>query len=372
MTKRVLNYNSIPWSEEKEYMDSLPTPKDDIQRAYNKYKCECSTMGSKLILFFRNCAGFVLFWIYMVMPSKKIQCEEQYDVVIINGDKNKEDSVPDEYKDNYIHIPIEGKRSLKKGDKKVMFRVWKKHPFSYFFLTKIFIKLMVYSRAIQLYKPKQILCTSEASFTVPILTNYLEKQGIEHINFQHGLLAYKSRIAYSRFTKQLVWDKCFENALKKMHDDTEEFIIVSPKALNYPIKKELEEKGRYTYYLQEIDEDIIKSFAEFYYKWKEKGINLVLRPHPRYNDIDLIKKAIPDAEVEDISKVGIEDSINQSEYVIARGSTVLYQGKVMNKKVLIDDVSMRDSFEYLRDRVFEVWFENLEEYLLSNYLNKTT
>ena len=117
----------------KKYMETLKEPKDDIDRAYNKYKCEIFTLGSRGLIAIRNIAGFFLFWGYMLKPSRKVSMEKKYQVVIINGDKNKEDSVPDEYKQDYIHEPVDGTRSTQKGDKKFVLKIWRRHPFKIFY-----------------------------------------------------------------------------------------------------------------------------------------------------------------------------------------------------------------------------------------------
>lgn len=364
VTKRIFEYEH-PWSDEKKYMDHFPDPQNDVQRSYYKYLCECYTLHSKLVILGRNVAALFMLVYYLLKRYPAVREEGKFENLIINGDKAKEDSVPDEFKHNMMHISISSHGSLTASDKKFILSIWAKHPLSFFFVLKTLIKLSVYSEGIRKYSPKRILCTSEASFPVAILTAYCESQNIEHVNFQHGLLAYKCRIAFSRFSRQLVWERCFENALKNMRDDTTVFDVVRPDSLKYPVSKDKEIKGRFTYYLQEIDQDMLKKFSTFYYQFSDRGIRFILRPHPRYNDVGLIKQYIPEAEIEDIKAISIDESLNKSEYVIARGSTVLYQAKVMGKKVLIDDISMPDSFAYLKDRVFSVWFDDVEEYLLS-------
>lgn len=367
VTKKIFEYEH-PWSEEKAYMEHFANPQNDVQRSYYKYLCECYTLDSKLIIWGRNMFAFFMLIYYLIKPNHPVCKEDTVENVLINGDKSKEDSVPNAYKESMVHISINSSGSLTIQDKKFILSVWKKYPFSFFFVLKTLIKVSVYSEAMRKYSPKRILCSSEASFPVATLTMYCENKNIEHVNFQHGLLAYKCRIAFSRFSRQLVWEKCFECALKNMRDDTIEFDVVKPNALKYPTLPDKEIKGQFTYYLQEIDSETLSQFSSFYYHFLDKGIQFVLRPHPRYNDIELINKYIPEAEIEDIKTVSIDESINKAEYVIARGSTVLYQAKVMKKKVLIDDISMPESFVYLHDRVFSVWFDDVEKYLLSKFV----
>lgn len=369
VTKKIFEYTS-PWEEEKFFMDNLKPPQNDVDRAYNKYLCECYTINSRSIIIFRNIVALFFLLYYFVKPNQIVNCEKQYDSLVINGDPRKESSIPYIYKENMIHISIDAPGSLTREDKRFLIYVWRKHPFSFFFLLKTLIKISVYSEGIRKYKPKRILCTSEASFPVAILTNYCENKGIEHINFQHGLLAYKSRIAYSRFSKQLVWEKCFENALKEMHDDSKVFQIVQPEAIRYSSDKTNEVSGRITYYLQEIDRDLLVKLSSLYADFHNHGMKIVFRPHPLFNDIKLIKEYLPNAEIEDLSVITIDESLNKTEYVIARGSTVLYQAKLMNKKVLIDDISMPESFKYMKQRVFSVWFDDVNHYLLSTFCQK--
>ena len=73
------------------------------------------------------------------------------------------------------------------------------------------------------------------------------------------------------------------------------------------------------------------------------------RIHPRYTDLNVLKKYVPEFEIELPSEVNILDSISNLEYAVGSFTTVLVQAYLSGKKVLLNDVTFKKRFDQLKD-----------------------
>ena len=359
----------VSWEKEEVYIKKFPEPKDDVERSYFQYRCECFSLRRPIIVFLRNLVAFFLLLFYLCKRYFVRQADTEYDTVLIY-DGTLLDAIPLVYREKMIQVKIGSVKYLSKEDKKYIKKVWKRYPFSFFYVFKILVKLSTYCAAIQMHRPKHILCSSEASFPVSVLTKYCEEKGINHINFMHGILGYKCRLAFSRFSKEIVWDECYVKAMKRLRHGTTEYEISLPPSLSYPVRQQEEVKGQFTYYIQELNDNFMVGLTNTVDKMKKRGVQLVLRPHPRYNDEKYIKEYIPSACIENPQNVSIIDSLNRAETIIARRSTVLYQAHIMGKKILVDDVTSKEGSTNDIERYIDIWLDCSEKYLLSKWLEE--
>ena len=79
------------------------------------------------------------------------------------------------------------------------------------------------------------------------------------------------------------------------------------------------------------------------------GVSYRVRPHPIYTNMDNLNLVFGGETIEDFDDVPIEQSIMGSEMLIAKSSTVLFQGYINKKKVVIDDLSDPCSFSQARE-----------------------
>ena len=82
---------------------------------------------------------------------------------------------------------------------------------------------------------------------------------------------------------------------------------------------------------------------------KRKGKSVKYRIHPRYTDLNVLRKYVSESEIEIPSEVNILDSISNLEYAVGSFTTVLVQAYLSGKKVLLNDVTFKKRFDQLKD-----------------------
>ncbi|MDE7434585.1 MAG: hypothetical protein K2N01_02000 [Lachnospiraceae bacterium] len=359
--QRIKAKRSYEVEDELAFIQDFPEPKDDIERAYFQYKCSCFLYEQKIILFFKNIVSLAGILYYMLVKCRKRPaegCAHRY-VFVFNGDDL--DVVPDKYRDQLMKVNIAFYLYLNKDDKKFIRKIWKRYPFSFFFLFKCIVKLATYRAAIEMYHPQTILCSCENSYTSSILTMYCEKMGMEHINLMHGVVPISVSLAFHRFHVSSVWTAGVIETHKILRSGSERYEIEIPKCMRYDVKHDMEQMGRYTYYMQDTSEEILSGLVNVYREMQKRGISLILRPHPVFTNMDDVKRYLPEAEIEDTESVSIQDSINRAECIIARFSTVLWQAQIMKKRTMIDDISIPEMYEKLKKRRIFMWDEGAEK-----------
>lgn len=93
---------------------------------------------------------------------------------------------------------------------------------------------------------------------------------------------------------------------------------------------------------------VLEILADVINKLALKGLKVIIRPHPsqieeilkEYNKIDYI---------ENPKDISIFDSINKTDKIVSRFSTVLFQAYSMNKKIVIDNVSDIEQYNKLKE-----------------------
>lgn len=98
--------------------------------------------------------------------------------------------------------------------------------------------------------------------------------------------------------------------------------------------------------------------------WKKISV----RPHPRYSDIELVKRMFPFANVEDTKSISIEQSLLQSGAAISLYSTVLNQALCNSIPIVIDNVSNPENYDKLKRLGYACLYKKHK--LLSEILEK--
>lgn len=362
----IANKKNTSIEDELEYLNSLREPVDDIDRSYLQYKCFCFSNEYKATLIFKNIVSSLVFLYYTFARCGKKPTQEKsvpY-VLVFNG--TRVDIVPDKYNGQFCKIPIAFDLYLTRQDKQFIRKIWRRHLFSFYFLLKCTVKIATYRAAVEKYHPQHILCSCEYSFTSSILTSYCEKLGMKHINLMHGHVGLRASLAFHRFSVSSVWSNVFIETHRLLRTGTVQYEIEIPKCLRYSTHPELEQKGIYKYYLQNLSDEILEGLSILYQELEKRGIHMIFRPHPLHNEMEKVKKYVPDARIESVDDVDIESSINEAEYIISRYSTALWQAKFMNKKVIIDDMSMPKQYEQMKKRRVFVWENDIEK--MSDFL----
>lgn len=329
--------------EDEEYIQRFPEPKDDIERSYNQYLCQNWMDAAPVRCFFVNVASMFLIIPYTLKylrNGEQIQGEKQYDAVLTKD--FIETLLPDDFTGTYIWQKY-NQGSLTKKDIPFIAEIRNRYPFSFYFRFKCLCRIAAYSDLIRKYNPKIIFSSAEYSFTSSILTNYCEKQGIEHVNIMHGEKLFVTREAFSRFTKFYVWDEFYIKLFKSLRANKTEYLI-SP--MHLPEVNIDHSDKRCVYYLGlHTKEELLKIRDSL----EALAIDYKVRPHPLY-DTPMTRKIFLEEHIEECKSVDIWDSIAHSGIVISVYSTVLYQAYLKGITIMIDDISKPHIYNKLFER----------------------
>ena len=96
-------------------------------------------------------------------------------------------------------------------------------------------------------------------------------------------------------------------------------------------------------------EEVLRKISKILKKLYEDGKQISIRPHPRYSNIDLVKKIFDFVYVEDTNYLSIEQSLFQSGAAISLYSTVLNQALCNSIPIIIDNISNPKNFYRLKE-----------------------
>lgn len=280
--------------QQKKYIAKLGNPRDEIERSYFQYKCQMQFNG-KGITFLLNLVSFPVSILYWFKYGKKVQVNrvEQKNLVFFRDGK-PENILPKSLKKRYKVIecnPVEG-TLLTAKDKKFIKGIICRYPFSWQFILKCLIKIGRYSFAIEEYSPEAIVVCAEYSFTSSVLTAYCKKRNIKHIDVMHGEKMYYMRDSFFKFDECYIWDEYYGKILMAMKADKNQFVVEVPASLKFDGELIRTQKYDYTYYLGAESEEVLKKISKILEQLYKSGKKISIRPHPRYSNMDLVKKIL--------------------------------------------------------------------------------
>lgn len=291
-------------------------------------------------------------WAFLLLAyAKRIKEKFCYTCEGIIERSSHQGVIPDSLNKKYTISSEEWSKEISFGSKDIPY-ILKILPYVFrspYFVFKILYKAALYSSMIKKYCPKALIVFNEYSFTSSALTAFCESYGVEHIDVMHGEKLYYIRDSFFRFTKTYVWDEYYVKLFSDMRTPKEQFIIEIPPFMRTDTLQHINPDiyADFKYYLALYDEctltKIIKSLSFI----DKQGSTLKYRPHPRYSDIKLLKKYVPENQIEYPSEVGIVDSISNLKYGIGVYTTVLNQCFHAQKGVIIDDINFPKDYSLL-------------------------
>lgn len=353
----------MPYKLQKEYLERFSTPKDDFERSFFKYKCFCEYCYYKrrrIIFFYNLGAMFLLPFVHFKLRKrdKEAFLTQKVDAVIENIPRLRNDDViPNELLENHHIIKeiddIDYSKSLLSEKAENIYReVRKRYFFRFYYRMIIMQKLGQFSGYLKCYQPKSIVFYScEREFSGPLQSLLCEKSGAKYISFMHGDYLSTLSFAFQRFSLYYVWDesyiKMFEN-LKWVSP----MIVYRPKKFRGTATAMEEKKCTYfaTYYFSDETKYEATKINHVFTEFEKKGLRTKIRPHPRFSNMDMLRKVFQNIKIEDSQNCSLSDSITQSLYIIGLNTTVLSEAYFSGKKVVIDDISNVEKFLLLEDR----------------------
>ena len=217
------------------------------------------------------------------------------------------------------------------------------HPF---FVFKAMMNIARYSDMIKRHKPKTMIQFGEFSFSSSILTAYCHKKGVRHIDVMHGEKVYCIKDAFFHYDECYVWDDYYVTLFISLRAEASQFRIALPPSIKIECEKYLRSDAYadYKYYLGLYSEDEIKSIVFSMQFAKREGKTVKYRIHPRYSDVNLLKKYVQESEIEYPKDVTILESISNLEYAVGLFTTVLTQAYYSGKKVIMDDMTYKELY----------------------------
>lgn len=358
--------------KQKNYIAKLGNPRDKIERSYFQYKCQMKLNG-KVITFFLTLVSLPMILIYLKKYGKetKINKLENNNLVFFRDGK-PENILPKSIKVRYQNIvsyPDE-KILLTSQDRNFIKKIIYRYPFSWHFILKSIIKIGKYNFVIEKYSPEAIVVCAEYSFTSSLLTAYCQKRRIKHINVMHGEKLYYMRDSFFEFDECYIWDEYYEKLFSSLNAERKQFIVEIPTSLYFDENLIRTNIFDFTYYLGAESEEVLKRIAEILMQLYINGYKISIRPHPRYSNIEIVKKMFAFAFIENTKKITIEKSLSQTGAAISLYSTVLNQALCNSVSIIIDDMSNPSNFNRLKELDYVCFYKKYK--LLSDVIKENT
>lgn len=332
------------------YLDQFQIPVDCIDRSFFQYKCQMIRVSSLNEIFIN------LFAFCLLIPITFILFIGGSFILLLLKNPNKNSAVCINFK-IHDHIPDSLQSDFQDFEyanfgmgfcllPKDFFFIGKfrrviNHPF---FILKCIYKIAMYRWIMVRYSPSAIISSSEYSFTSSVLTYFCRVNDVKHINIMHGDKLLNIRDTFFEFDRCYIWDGHYRNLFLRLRAEDKQFIIEPPKPFDSISETIRGKRHRLTYYLQgfENENDLLK-IEEILSQFKFLRNDMCIRLHPRPVNgsakILRINKIFEGFTIEEPILVSIQDSFLKTDFIVSIYSSVLYQGYINNKKIVIDDMS---------------------------------
>lgn len=360
----------ITKDNQEKYISSLGEAKNDFERSYKQYKCQMLFVGRQKKIAF-NFVFLLLIPFYIILAfCRRLTTKKKKHIAAIIEPNTHSGVIPKSLYDQYPAPdpkPWSGGWSFGVSDLGYISKLLPYIIHSPYFVFKNLYKGGMYSKMIKEYTPKAIIVFNEYSFTSSALTSLCESKNVEHIDVMHGEKLFFIRDSFFRFTRTYVWDSYYVELFKKLKASQEQFIVETPPfmSINSPMYMDKNLYSDFTYYLANFNEDEIKNIIKSMEFAVSKGKKVKYRPHPRYSNINLLKKYVDENSIEYPSSVNILSSVANTNCAVGVYTTVLNQAYHSGKKVVIDDLNFPHIFEKLSELDYVLLSKPIDH--LSNY-----
>lgn len=347
------NQFSFPQKEQQSFLDRLGDATNDYERSYKQYLCQNQLVRPKCKILFFNIVGAVALPIILIYYLIKRLFVQKSDIVsCLIEKKGMPEVVPNEVRNKYNPSEdYQNGTSLGIIDLCVVWQMIKVAPLHPFFVFKATMNVARYSHLIYKYTPSIMIQFGEFSFSSSVLTVFCHNHNVKHIDLMHGEKLYYIRDSYFHYDECYVWSEYYKNLLISLKAEPTQFKIAVPPSLKIDDESFRNESlyADYKYYLADYDEKTIVSIVEAMSFARREGKTIKYRPHPRYSNIDLLRKYVSPDEIEMPTIVGIQESVANMGCAVGSYSTVMVQAYFSGKKILLDDVAEKDQYEKLKE-----------------------
>ena len=338
--------------QQKKFLNALPEPMDDIDRAYAQYRCQMMLTKRPARLLYQL-GAMLLLTVYRrrfraaAAPERAESCDA---VFLFAGDRGiLPDCLCEEYPALRQIEKFQEHFLLTSDDDALLSQMRCRYPTAYFFRFKCMVKLAMYRYLYEAYRPRAFIVSEEYSYTSSLLTEYCHQLGAEHINVMHGEKLFYIRDSFFRFDRCYIWNELYRDLFVSLRAEPTQFCVELPPSLRPWSANGIDKTVDYTYYLQNESEKELGRIAASLHKLQAAGYTVAVRPHPLYSDKKAVEGLFADFIIENCVAIDIKTSILRTRHVVARYSTVLYQAYLNGVSMVIDDITLPQQYQKLEE-----------------------
>ena len=327
-------------------------PKDDIGRSIAQHKCQVYPFKKEV--FRLNLKAFFLTPLILLALLFKKKClikvKDNQSAIVCYNCYNLPGALPVALNNENISCLKSEECSyyLSKKDLPFLFKLFFRCFWHPFLTLRVLLKVAKYRAIIDSFQNLEaIAITGEFIDTSSALTQYCRENGIKHYDFMQGEAFGSPRASFFHFDKCYVWDQHYKEMFISFGACPEQFEVSLPQCLQKIDSVNIDKTIDYTYFLcGDPDEEltIIRSAID---KLAAKGYVCEVRPHPKWSDMELVKKVFQGISIQDTGIVNIDASIVKTKNAVSLYSTVLLQAYYNDVNVVIDDLSCPAKFNML-------------------------
>lgn len=342
----------FPKEEQVTYLNLLGDAKDDIDRGYKQYLCQNQLVRPRWKIVAFNVAGAIMLpFVALLFLLKRIAARRGKNLPCLIEKKGMPEVVPLEVREKYKPSEdYEIDTSLSIRDIGFLFRLIAIAPLHPYFTFKAMMNVARYSHLIYKYTPNTLIQFGEFSFSATILTDYCHKRNVRHVDVMHGEKLFSIRDAYFHFDETYVWSDHYVKLLTSLKAEPSQFVVAVPPSLHIDCEKykRPEVYADYKYYLATYDEPTIQHIVDAMAFAKHEGKTVKFRPHPRYSNMEWLRKYVSEDEIEYPKSVTIQESLSNMAYAVGSYTTVMVQAYFSGKGVIMDDVAELKEYNLLK------------------------
>ena len=354
----------VSLEDQKSFLNSLGEARNDIDRGFKQYLCQNFFVPKWKVCLFNVAAAFIVPFMVMFYLLKGLFVRKEERMGAIIEKKGMEEVIPVVVKEKYQPDNRYWNESSSMSLKDIGFflKLVARSPHHPYFVLKAMMNVVRYSDMIRRHSPSVMIEFGEFSFSSSILTAFCHRYGVKHIDIMHGEKLWFIRDAYFHYDECYVWDEYYADLFRSLKAEPRQFRVALPPSLQIDTEahSSLNAYADYKYYLALYSEEQIAGIVRSMAFAKQEGKTVKYRPHPRYSNLDLLRKYVTEDEIEYPSQVGILESVSNLEYAVGSYTTVLSQAYFSGKKVILDDITYRQQYEDLKKMKYILANNNLD------------
>lgn len=340
--------------EQERYLERLGEAKNDIDCGYKQYLCQNYFTRPKWKIVAFNIAAAIIMPFLTLYYLIKGLCVKQGDTIdAMIEKKGMDEVVPEEVIEKYHPDNTQWDKGASMSFSDILFllKLVCRAPHYPYFVLKAWMNVVLYSDMIRRHRPKVMIQFGEFSFSSSILTAYCHFKGVKHVDVMHGEKLYYIRDAYFHYDEAYVWNQHYVDLFKMLRAEPTQFRIALPPSMRIDTVKYSNPLAYadYKYYLANFSEEEIISIVDSMNFARNESKSVKYRPHPRYSDMTLLRKYVPEENIENPRMVPIQESIANMGCAVGSYTTVLVQAYFSGKDILLDDVTFIRQYDKLKE-----------------------